>query len=335
MKIVQAIWCKSCIQCQRSKVSRHTKSPVVSFPLPSARFSNVHIDVVGPLSPVRGMSYLGTCVDRFTRWPEVFPIPDQTADTIAHTFLLRWIALFGVPERISSDRGTNFQSNLFSSLSKFLGVEQIRTTSFHPQSNGAVERFHRHLKSALMTHLPESWLDSLPMVLLGIRSSFKQVLEASSAELVYGTTLKLSGEFFVNTPATTSTTSFLQSLRQHVRSFRPVPVKHHGSNPVFISKDLLQASHVFLRIDRVRKALEPPYAGPFKVLSRTDKVFKLEINGKAVSVSIDRLKAAHSFSDCESTSSSPILTSKSPKDVITRSGRHSRRVVRFQMPSSV
>ncbi|GFU63849.1 retrovirus-related Pol polyprotein from transposon opus [Trichonephila clavipes] len=231
------------------------------------RFSNVHIDVVGPLSPVCGMSYLLTCVDRFTTWPEVFPIPDQTADTIARTFLLGWIARFGVPERITSDCGTNFQSNLFSSLSKFLGVEQIRTTSFHPQSNGAVERFHRHLKSALMTHLPESWLDSLPMVLLGIRSSFKQDLEASSAELVYGTTLKLPGEFFVNTPATTSTTSFLQSLRQHVRSFRPVPVKHHGSNPVFISKDLLQASHVFLRIDRVRKALEPPYAGPFKTVN--------------------------------------------------------------------
>ncbi|GFW77979.1 pol polyprotein [Trichonephila clavipes] len=186
-----------------------------------------------------------------------------------------------------------------------------------------------------MTHLPESWLDSLPMVFLGIRSSFKQDLEASSAKLVYGTTLKLPGDFFVNTPATTSTTSFLQSLRQHVHSFHPVPVKHHGSNPVFISKDLLQESHVFLRIDRVRRALEPPYAGPFKVLSRTDKVFKLEINGKAVSVSIDRLKAAHSFSDCESIFSSPIPTSKSPKDVITRSGRRSRRVVRFQMPSSM
>ncbi|GFX04982.1 pol polyprotein [Trichonephila clavipes] len=236
------------------------------------------------------MSYLLTCLDRFTRWPEVFPIPNQTADTIARTFLLGWIARFGAPERITSDRGTNFQSNLFSSLSKFLVVEQIRT-SFHPQSNGAVESFHRHLKSALITHLPESWLDSLPIVLLGIRSSFKQDLEASSVELVYGTTLKLPGEFFVNTPATTSTASFLQSLRQHVRSFRPVPVKPHSSNPVFISKDRLQASHVFLRIDRVRRALEPPYAGSFKVLSRTDKVFKLEMNGK--SVSIDRLKAAH------------------------------------------
>ncbi|GBN07535.1 Retrovirus-related Pol polyprotein from transposon 17.6 [Araneus ventricosus] len=145
------------VQCQKSKVARHTKSVVGHFPLPSARLSHVHIDVVGPLSPVRGMIYLLTCVDRFTRWPEAFPIPDQSADTIARTFLFGWISRFGVPEKVTSDRGTNFQSNLFSSLSKFLGMELTRTTAYHPQSNGAVERFHRHLKSALMAHLPENW----------------------------------------------------------------------------------------------------------------------------------------------------------------------------------
>ncbi|GBN65351.1 hypothetical protein AVEN_130684-1 [Araneus ventricosus] len=143
------------------------------------------------------MTYLLTCVDRFTRWPETFPIPDQSADTIARTFLLGWISRFGVPEKVTSDRGTNFQSNLFSSLSKFLGVEQTRTTAYHPQSNGAVERFHRHLKSALMEHLPENWLDALPLILLGIRSSFKPDLATSSAESVYGTTLKLPEEFFL------------------------------------------------------------------------------------------------------------------------------------------
>ncbi|GBM30170.1 hypothetical protein AVEN_134213-1 [Araneus ventricosus] len=118
------------------------------------------------------MTYLLTCVDRFTRWPEAFPIPDQSVDTIARTFLLGWISRFEVPEKVTSDRGTNFQSNLFSSLSKFLSVERTRTTAYHPQSNAAVEIFHRHLKSALMAHLPENWLDALPLVLLGIRSSF-------------------------------------------------------------------------------------------------------------------------------------------------------------------
>ncbi|GBM50424.1 Retrovirus-related Pol polyprotein from transposon opus [Araneus ventricosus] len=119
-----------------------------------------------------------------------------------------------------------------------LGVQQTRTTAYHPQSNGAVERFHRHLKSALMAHLPENWLDSLPLVLLGIRSNFKPDLATSSAELVYGTTLKLPGEFFSNTPVTTSTSSFLQMLRHHVRSFRPVPTKHHCSGAVFVSDEL-------------------------------------------------------------------------------------------------
>ncbi|GBM76231.1 hypothetical protein AVEN_105414-1 [Araneus ventricosus] len=163
------------------------------------------------------MTYLSTCIDRFTRWPEAFPIQDKSVDTIARTFLLGWISRFGVPEKVTSDHGTNFQSNLFSSLSKVLGVEQTRTTAYQPQSNGAVERFHRHLKSALMVHLPENWLDALPMLLLGIGSSFKPDMVTSSAELVHGTTLKLPGENFSNTPVTTSTSSFLQMLRYYAR----------------------------------------------------------------------------------------------------------------------
>ncbi|GBL93088.1 hypothetical protein AVEN_216446-1 [Araneus ventricosus] len=105
-----------------------------------------------------------------------------------------------------------------------------------------------HLKSALMTHLPENWLDALPLVLLGIRTSFKQDLTTSSEELVYGTALKLQGEFFSNTPFTTAA-SFLQMLRHHVRSFRLAPSVHHGSGSVFVSDDLVNSSHVLLRID--------------------------------------------------------------------------------------
>lgn len=323
-----ASWCKTCVSCQKSKVFRHTKAAYCTYPLPAARFSHVHIDVVGPLSSVQGMSYLLTCVDRFTRWPEAFPMPDQTSNTIAQVFLNGWISRFGVPDIITSDRGTNFQSNLFTSLSKFLGAEQTRTTSYHPQSNGIVERFHRQLKSALMAHLPDSWLDVLPVVLLGIRTSFKEDIAASAAEMVYGTTLKLPGEFFSNTPVTTDASPFLQSLRQHMRSLKPLPTAHHSSSSIFVCRDLLQSKHVFLRIDRVRKSLEPPYAGPYKVLDKTSKVFTLEIDGKPVKISIDRLKPAHLTSD--------IFPDDNPlpmmrPDVITRFGRRSRPVVRFQV----
>ncbi|GBN78101.1 hypothetical protein AVEN_194687-1 [Araneus ventricosus] len=120
-------------------------------------------------------------------------------------------------------------------------------------------------------------------------------------------------------------------LRHHVRSFRPVPTTDHGSSAVFVS-DLIKASHVFLRIYRVRKSLEPPYAGLYKVLSRTEKVFTVEIDGKSTIVSIDRLKAAHVFlDDFPSRSSPPVPACKTKRsEVVTRSGRYSRRVVHFQ-----
>ena len=73
----------------------------------------------------------------------------------------------------------------------------IRTTTYHPSSNGLVERFHRQLKAGLKSSLdPTHWTEALPMVLLGIRTSLKHDIGCCAAELVYGTTLRLPGEFF-------------------------------------------------------------------------------------------------------------------------------------------
>ncbi|GFU23712.1 integrase catalytic domain-containing protein [Trichonephila clavipes] len=75
-----------------------------------------------------------------------------------------------------------------------------------------------------------------------------------------------------------------------MQSVHPKPPKHHGKRPVFIHPGLLEATHVFLRRDMLRCPLQQPYYGPFKVLQRKDKVFFLDINGKRVSVSINRCK---------------------------------------------
>jgi cleavage and polyadenylation specificity factor subunit 1 len=317
-----ASWCRSCIQCQKSKVGRHTKAPLRNFSLPTSRFAHVHIDVVGPLPLIRGKRYLLTCIDRFTRWPEAIPIEDQTAEVVTRAFLEGWIARFGVPEIITTDRGTNFQSNLFCTFSRFLGADKVRTTAYHPQANGMVERFHRQLKAALMTRLPQSWLDAVPFVLLGIRASVKEDLGLSSADLVYGSALRLPGEYFVSSNKNQSPQQFIAVLRDQIKRLRPEPVVRHGRTSCFISNDLIKSSHVFLRLDRVRRALEQPYVGPYKVISRCDKVYKVDVDGKPVSVSIDRLKPAFITPTSSADPTSPVKT---------RFGRISRPVVRFNV----
>nr|VZI08545.1 unnamed protein product [Spirometra erinaceieuropaei] len=114
-------WTRACIACQRSKVQRHNKAPIGTFPGPGSRFSHVHLDIVGPLPLSNGCSYLLTCVDRFTRWPEAIPLPDIAAPTVVKAFLSRWVAIFGAPSTITTERGAQFESNLFQSLLSFLG----------------------------------------------------------------------------------------------------------------------------------------------------------------------------------------------------------------------
>ncbi|BHF75332.1 hypothetical protein SprV_0501842800 [Sparganum proliferum] len=287
-------WTRACIPCQRSKIQRHNKAPIGTFPGPGARFSHVHLDIVGPLPLSNGCSYLLTCVDRFTRWPEAIPLPDIAAPTVVKAFLSRWVAIFGAPSTITTDRSSQFESHLFQSLLSFLGCTRIRTTAYHPAANGMVERFHRQLKASLRAAAdPENWTDHLPLVLLGIRSALKPDLDCSAAELVFGATVRLPGEMISPTPqsAVEDPTNLLHRLRQFMRTLSPVPPRSSAS-PSYLEKDLATCSHVYLRCDRVRRPLEPPYDGPFRVISRGTKNFRIQRGTREEVVSVDRLKAA-------------------------------------------
>ena len=194
------------------------------------------------------------------RWPEAVPLTDITAEDVAKAFIQGWVSRFGTPSTVVTDRGRQFQSNLWTALTTLLGSKRARTTSYHPLANGLVERFHRQLKAALKTRPQSTWVESLPLVLLGIRTALKEDLHCTAAELVYGTNLRLPGEFFTS-PSSTPTlerSDYVLQLKSRMSQIRPIsprlPQRHNFVNP-----DLSTCTHVFIRHDAVRKPLQPPY----------------------------------------------------------------------------
>lgn len=201
------------------------------------------------------------------------------------------IARFGVPIDMSSDRGLQFTSQFWTSMAKLLGIQLHHTTAYHPQSNGLVERFHHHLKSALQTRLNSpSWTQELPWVLLGIRSAPKEDSGCSSVEMVYGAPLTVPGEFISSHRAHSDNDLQLKCLRDQAHSLRPIPISQHGRAPITIPQDLHHTKFVFIRCDAHHTPLQRPYEGLFKTGPKT---FLVDIGGKTEAISIDRLKHAH------------------------------------------
>ncbi|KAH9587093.1 hypothetical protein MS3_00004959 [Schistosoma haematobium] len=287
-------WARSCGNCQKSNVIRHNKCPLDSFRTPDARFDHVHLDLVGRLPDSNGYSYLLTCVDRFTRWPEAVHIKDIIVETVVRAFVERWAANFGCLSTITTDRGRQFESELFHCLTTLLGITRFQTTTYHAQANGLVERFHRQLKASLSAANNSQWTDAVRLVLLSIRNAVKADIEYTSAQLVYGTTLRLPGEFVG--PSSSSMymhlTTYTNRLTNAMRS-----VKHVSTRPqsidVFFQPDLRYCTHVFVRRDSHRHPLEPAYEGPFKVVQREPKHYIIGKNGNNDSISIDRLRAVY------------------------------------------
>ena len=146
-------WTRTCVACQRAKVSKHIVGPLTPLPMPTRRFDSLHVDLVGRLPTSQRFTYLLTIVDRFTRWLEAIPLSDISALTCARAFLYHWVSRHGVPSTLTSDRDRQFVSQLWRKTASLLGAASKTTTSYHPQANGLVERMHRTMKAALKSKL--------------------------------------------------------------------------------------------------------------------------------------------------------------------------------------
>jgi RNase H-like domain found in reverse transcriptase/Reverse transcriptase (RNA-dependent DNA polymerase)/Integrase zinc binding domain/Integrase core domain len=287
-----ARWCRDCEQCSRGKVVQQPVSPPQPIALPPRRFAHVHVDLVGPLPcSAAGNTYLFTVIDRSTRWFEALPTADISAAGCAAVFFGGWIARYGVPDMVTSDRGVQFVSEVWQNVCKRLAIQHKLTTAYHPQANGMLERVHRQLKDSLRARAAAAdWEQHLPWVLLGLRAAPKDDSGVSAAELAFGSKLRLPGELLGAPPAATE--KLVEELRSDCVNFTPLPLRHRSYAEVVGEPPpaLMAARFVYVRRGGVQAALAPKYDGPYEVLERGPKYFVVKFGARSDKVSVDRLK---------------------------------------------
>ena len=135
-----------------------------------------------------------------------------------------------------------------------------------------IERLHPQMKAAMKCHETEAWAEIFRTILLGIRAAIKEDMKASPAELVYGTIIRLPGEFF-QVSKSTNNSDFVEDLRKIMRALEPVQGTRHGMKNVSIYKELFTSSHTLVCHDAVCGPLQHTYDGPFEVLDRNEKTY--------------------------------------------------------------
>ena len=181
--------CQNCPQCAFVSNPRHSKHPFL-HPIPVGRpFQIVGVDIMDLPKTKRGNQHVVVFQDFLTKWPLVFPVPDQKSLRIVKLLVEELVPLFGVPEALLSDRGTNLLSHLMMDVCQMLGTKKLNTTSYHPQCDGMVERFNRTLKSMLRKHAAthgNQWDQYLSGVLWAYRNTPHEATREKPSFLLFG-----------------------------------------------------------------------------------------------------------------------------------------------------
>lgn len=279
---------RSCIACQKTKTTTHDKQPLQHFPLPEARFEHLHIDVVGPTTGRGNVRYMLMVVDQYSRFPTAIPMQSENATTIVNLLVDRWIALFGVPLVITTDRGTVFTSERFQHFLREHAIRWQPTTSYHPQSNGLVERFHRRLKDAL-TAMGGHWPEKLLWVLLSIRNANGSDIPFSPSQALFG--VKVRPPKAIAEEA--DPMPLLDFIQKRVDFGAPQTIQgrwHARAGETTETGRSLQGIDWVLIKRGQKSPLQFAYAGPFRMIAFTDKHVTIQYHGKEVIVSRDRVK---------------------------------------------
>ena len=305
--------CNSCHQCGTMKApSRPNRAPLQPV---RAGFPNevVAMDIMGPMPQTSRNRYILVLVDYFTKWCEAIPLSEIDATTVANAVLAHWITRWGAPNQLHSDRGTNFESALMLQICAALKIDKTRTTAYHPQGNGLVERTNRSIKTMLRIFTqknPHNWDIALPHCLLAYRSTVHKSTGQTPHFMWTGRELRLPSD--LSLPGMhrkeTFVHEYIQRMLDDIR-FAHQTARDHLETTQRYQKDYYDrrcfgvpvaiGDKVWLKITRPDPAIptkfQESWKGPYvveKVLSETNCVVRdtSSCNGKPLTVHFNQIK---------------------------------------------
>ncbi|CAG2186283.1 unnamed protein product [Mytilus edulis] len=186
---------KSCDICEEKKDPKYTKRHELKSYITGGRFERIGTDIAGPF-PIsnNGNMYIVVIEDYFTKFIEIFPIPNMEAKTVAEVMLKGWIKRYGCPLELHSDQGRQYESQLFQSICKFLEIDKTRTTPGHPRSDGLVERSNRTIKDMISKYVrtdQRDWDRWIDFVAMAYNSTPHQSTEISPFRMIFGEEMRM------------------------------------------------------------------------------------------------------------------------------------------------
>ena len=210
---------RSCQDCNEVKGFKPMQAPLQRAAIPQMPMEKVSMDIVGPLpASDRGHKYILGITDHFTRYTQFSALRDQTAQAVASK-LMKFISVHGVPQSLLTDQGTNFQSEIMKQLAKQLGIKQIKTTAYRPQSNGISERSHKAMQNCLscLAKNTKQWHKYLPLYNLFYNNSFHETIKTTPAFLIFGRNINLPYDLLQQQAETVTKNEYIDNLVKEMK----------------------------------------------------------------------------------------------------------------------
>ncbi len=193
-------WCQDCERCQVAKDAQPVAHSFMGHLLASRPNEILAIDFTVLEASRSGIENVLVMTDVFTKYSLAVPTRDQRAETVARVLVTEWFYKLGIPGRIHSDQGQNFESRLMQQLCDLYAIRKSRTTPYHPAGNSQCERFNRTLHNLLRV-LPVSrkrdWVSCLPQVLFYYNTTPHQATGESPCFLMFGQEPRLPVDFLL------------------------------------------------------------------------------------------------------------------------------------------